>query len=165
MFVQWLTMILAPFCCNFNTIWATSWQNKQNGMCAQQRLRSAWVSTQSDQSLRCRHCKDSDQTGQMSRLIWVFARRTDHFVGFVMQLICILQMSAKNENFEPKPTKWPVCPAKTQISLGICRVWSRVFVVRSMGSLGPKVSSRGKQRHWWDWEDAQADLRLWAETT
>ena len=28
-----------------------------------------------------------------------------------------------------KPTKWPVCPAKTQISLGICPVWS-VFTVR-----------------------------------
>ena len=29
--------------------------------------------------------EDSDQTGQMYRLIWVFARRTNHFVGFVMQ--------------------------------------------------------------------------------
>ena len=28
-----------------------------------------------------------------------------------------------------KPTKWPVRPAKTQISLGICPVWS-VFAVR-----------------------------------
>ena len=34
-------------------IWATSWQNQQNGMCAQRRLRSAWASPQSDQSLRC----------------------------------------------------------------------------------------------------------------
>ena len=31
---------------------ATSWQNQQNGMCAQRRLRSALVSAQSDQSLR-----------------------------------------------------------------------------------------------------------------
>ena len=29
--------------------------------------------------------KDSYQTGQMSRLIWEFARRTCHFVGFVMR--------------------------------------------------------------------------------
>ena len=29
--------------------------NKQNGMCAQRRLRSAWASAQSDQSLRCPH--------------------------------------------------------------------------------------------------------------
>ena len=34
-------------------IWAASWHNKQNGMCAQRRLRSAWASAQSDQSLRC----------------------------------------------------------------------------------------------------------------
>ena len=33
--------------------------------------------------------KDSDQTGQMPRLIWVFSRHTFHFVGFVMRrLIC-----------------------------------------------------------------------------
>ena len=35
--------------------WAASWQNQQNGMCAQRRLRSAWASAQSDQSLRCPH--------------------------------------------------------------------------------------------------------------
>ena len=34
-------------------IWAASWQNQRNGMCAQRRLRSAWASAQSDQSLRC----------------------------------------------------------------------------------------------------------------
>ena len=31
------------------------------------------------------HSKDSDQTGRMPRLIWVFAGRTCHFVGFVMR--------------------------------------------------------------------------------
>ena len=29
------------------------------------------------------HSEDSDQTGWMPRLIWVFAERTCHFVGFV----------------------------------------------------------------------------------
>ena len=29
--------------------------------------------------------EDSDQTGRMPRLIWVFAGRTGHFAGFVMQ--------------------------------------------------------------------------------
>ena len=33
--------------------WATSWQKQQNDFCAQRRLRSAWASAQSDQSLRC----------------------------------------------------------------------------------------------------------------
>ena len=34
-------------------IWAASWQNQQNGMCAQRRFRSAISSAQSDQSFRC----------------------------------------------------------------------------------------------------------------
>ena len=33
-------------------IWAVSWQNQQNDMCAQRRLRSAWASVQSAQSFR-----------------------------------------------------------------------------------------------------------------
>ena len=33
--------------------WASAWQDQQNGMCAQRRLRSAWASAQSDQSLSC----------------------------------------------------------------------------------------------------------------
>ena len=36
------------------------------------------------------HSEDYDQTGRRPRLIWVFAGRTYHFVGFVMrQLICV----------------------------------------------------------------------------
>ena len=31
---------------HLSDIWATSWQNQQNGMCTQQRLRSAWASIQ-----------------------------------------------------------------------------------------------------------------------
>ena len=31
------------------------------------------------------HSEDSDQTGRMPRLIWVFTWRTCHFVGFVMR--------------------------------------------------------------------------------
>ena len=31
--------------------------------------------------------EDSDQTGRMPRLIWVFAGHTGHFVGFVMRQI------------------------------------------------------------------------------
>ena len=60
----------------------------QSGMCAQRRLRSAWPSAQSDQSslsalrklgslaTHWAHREDSDQTGRMPRLIWVFAGRT-----------------------------------------------------------------------------------------
>ena len=54
-------------------------------VCAQRRLRSAWASAQSDQSslsawrklgslaTHWAHSEDSDQTGRMPRLIWVFA--------------------------------------------------------------------------------------------
>ena len=60
------------------------------------------------------------------------------------------------------PTKWPVRPAKTQISLGIYPVWS-VFTVCSMDSQEPKASSCGQRRRWSDWADAQADPSLrWA---
>ena len=83
--------------------WAASWQNQQNGMCAEQRLRSAWASAQSgirpvwsesslcaqwvakDPSFLQADSKDSDQTGRMPRLIRVFAGPTCQFVGFVMR--------------------------------------------------------------------------------
>ena len=57
-------------------------------MCAKRRLRSAWASAQSDQRLRCpheealgawlylEHTAKTDQTGQMPKLIGVFAGRT-----------------------------------------------------------------------------------------
>ena len=60
---------------------AASRQNQQNGMCAQQRLRSASASAQTDQSSPCAlwvakdpmllhvDSEESDQTGQMPRLI------------------------------------------------------------------------------------------------
>ena len=59
--------------------WATFWQNQQNGMCAQQRLRSAWESVLrklGSLATHWVHSEDSDQTGRMPRLIWVFAGRT-----------------------------------------------------------------------------------------
>ena len=48
-------------------------------LCAQ------WVAK--DLSLLHADSKDSDQTGWMPRLIWVFAGRTCHFVGFVIRLL------------------------------------------------------------------------------
>ena len=35
--------------------WAASWQNQQNDLCAQRRLRSALAFTESDQSFHCPH--------------------------------------------------------------------------------------------------------------
>ena len=44
------------------------------------------------------HSEDSDQIGRMPRLIWVFAGRTCHFVGFVMRWL-IFQMGVKWDDF------------------------------------------------------------------
>ena len=40
---------------NLKIKWARTWQNQQNGLWTQLRLRSAWASAQSDQSFRCPH--------------------------------------------------------------------------------------------------------------
>ena len=73
-------------------IWAAVRPIRQNDLCAQRRLRSAWTSALSDQSslsawsnirssaTHCVHCEYSDQTGRMPWSIWVFAGRTGHFV-------------------------------------------------------------------------------------
>ena len=50
-------------------------------LCAQWRLRSAWASVSAWRKLRSlathwAHSEDSDQTGRMPKLIWVFAGRT-----------------------------------------------------------------------------------------
>ena len=124
----------------------TKWESTK------QRLGSAWVSAQSDQSLLCTEwvakdpsflhvdSKDSDQTGQMPRLIWVFAGCTTILLvlscrgsnlqlgvpfididnAFLKEAIWmrtqILQKHLSRRM--AKPTKCPVHPAKTQISLG-----------------------------------------------
>ena len=63
-----------------------------------------------------------------------------------------------------KPTKWPVRPAKTQISLGICPVWS-VFAVR-MKKLWMLSYHKAHSKDWSDCPDAEADLSLcWAYMT
>ena len=94
------------------------------------------------------HSKDSDQTWRMPRLIWVFARRK----LIVLVLSCrgsivnnpmlplrdipwcgcgpddFKLLSTIVQLYEPrhdKTNKMSVCPAKTQISLGICPVWSK----------------------------------------
>ena len=62
-----------------------------------------------------------------------------------------------------KPTNWHVRPGKTQISLGICPVWSEssvctIWVVKDLMLL-----HADSERLWSDWADAQADLNLcWA---
>ena len=93
--------ILWYFCeMKYGMIWAAVWKKQLNVMCAQRRLRSAWASAQSGQSLLCAQwvardpsfihadSEDSDQTGQMPRLIWVFAGRT--VISFVLSSMGII---------------------------------------------------------------------------
>ena len=74
------------------------------------------------------HSDDSDQTGRMLRLIWVFAQRTSFcwFCYLAAQTVTIWHHCSKKTR--RKVTKLPVHPAKTQINLGIYPVWS-VFAV------------------------------------
>ena len=61
-----------------------------------------------------------------------------------------------------KPTKWPVHPAKTQISLGIRPVWSE-FSLSAWRSIGTLATHREHSEDWSVWADAQADQSLrWA---
>ena len=114
--------------------WAAAWQNQPNGHCVQRRHRSACAFVQSDQSLRCPHeeklgpqlsiertakCEDSDQTGRVSRLIWVFAGHKGYFVGLVMKWLtlrnCILIFASGLRN---KPHFWrPGSLAQSTVSL------------------------------------------------
>ena len=54
-------------------------QSDQSSLCAQ------WVAE--DPMFLHVDSEDSDQTGRMPRLIWVFAGHTCHFVGFLMRLL------------------------------------------------------------------------------
>ena len=94
-----------------NNKWATTWQNRQNECTpTQRRLRLAWASTQSDQSLRCPHeeCLVLSYPLRAVRRLWsdwVDAQADlslrwahTHFVGFVMsrlKLNFILSRCAK----------------------------------------------------------------------
>ena len=91
-------------------------------LCAQRRLRSAWASAQSEQSIRCQHEKSlghelsnkrtakTDQTGRMSRLIWVVAWRTVTLLvlscrGSIVYLPCrCLEIIMRSETSQKIPT-------------------------------------------------------------
>ena len=83
------------FCCVMKALYQRSniisrdMTNPTIWVCSQRRLKAAWASAQSDQSLRCAtqwvaknpsflhaDSEDSDQTGRMPRLIWDSAGRT-----------------------------------------------------------------------------------------
>ena len=89
-------------CAGRKNIWAASWQNQQNwhvrpaktqislGICPvwSESSLSTWRKLGSlATNWAC--SEDSDLTGWMPRLIWVFAGCTCHFVGFVMRWLIL----------------------------------------------------------------------------
>ena len=70
------------------------------------------------------HSKDSDQTGRMPRLTWVFAGRTLTLLVLSCCGSFYYNKVSEKQVGMTKPTKWSVRPAKIQISLGIRPVWS-----------------------------------------
>ena len=92
-----LRSTLEVFWTMHNNKWATTWQNNNVAMRPARSqitlgIRPVW----SESSLSAwrklgslathwAHSEVSDQTGRMPRLIWVFAGRTYHFVGFVVR--------------------------------------------------------------------------------
>ena len=88
------------------------------------------------------HSEDSDQTGRMPWLIWVFAQRICHFVGFVMRWVILLCLPSR------KGSAMKVGP------------FLRVFAVRMKIAWGLSYPFCAHWRLWSDWADAQADLSL-----
>ena len=58
--------------------WAEAWQNKQNNLCLQWRLRSSWASAQSDQTVFNVHLSKMFGSLDTHRLNWIFPRCTSH---------------------------------------------------------------------------------------
>ena len=101
---------------------------------------------------------------------------------FIILLTCTLVMLPKYlgkswtspsytyESPRDKNNKVSVHPAKTQISLGICPVWSESLLCAQWVAKGPSFlhadsKASGQRSLWSDWADAQADLSLrWAHT-
>ena len=106
-------------------------------LCPQRRLRSAWASTQSDQSspalngwLRTQayfmRTAKTDQTGQMPRLIWVFAGHT--FILFVLLKWNTRRKSEELSQGTAKLTNWHLYPVKIKINLPRHKGWSEALL-------------------------------------
>ena len=80
-FNSYHAVLVAEYRSNQNDIWAASWQNQQNGMCAQRRLRSSF---RMPRLIWAFVGRTAILLKHAPRMIWVLAWRTCHFLGFVM---------------------------------------------------------------------------------
>ena len=133
-------------------------------LCTRRRLGSAWASASAVRMKKAwvlnyplSTSKDSDQTGRMPRLIWVFA-------GCIVILLVLSRGGSNNfktvntgtpdmNHLTRKPTKWVLRPAKTQISLGIRPVWSE-------SSLSAQRKIESLATHWAHSEDSDQTGRM-----
>ena len=119
-------------------------------LCAQRRLRSAWASAQSDQSLRCPHEESLGPSLPTERK----AKTLIRLGGCSLLLLWFINISRLYmSRLMTKQTKWHVRPAKTQISLGIRPVWSEssLSAWRKLGSFAT---------HWAQSEDSDQTGRM-----
>ena len=105
--------------------------NQQNGMCAKRKI-SLGTSPVWSESLLCIHWvakdrswlnaerEDSDQTGRMPRLIWVFAWRTSRIIGFVVSLLIRYILF--------------LCASMVKFELDICFNW-KLLLIRVVGKV------------------------------
>ena len=63
--------------------------------------------------------EDSDQTGRMPRLIWAFAGRTCHFVGFVMRRLNYSDFYSEALHFEENKLQAKIIWASSQENLSL----------------------------------------------
>ena len=106
-----------------------SWQNQQNDLCAQQRLRSAWASTQSDQSSLCTlwvakdpvllhaDCKDwSDWSSAQADLNLCWAHRSFCWFCYLVAQIIFLSIPADDDDALFTPEVIAVIPYAMEVS-------------------------------------------------
>ena len=150
----------------------------ESSLCAQ------WVAKY--QSFFHADSEDSDRTRGMPRLIWIFAGRTCHFVGFVMRRLMsirfytlVTEPAFENLNdinrwnkqtlncciklltFEPphdKTNEMACAPSEDSDQPGHPPSLIRVSAVRMKKAWVLSYPLSAQRGLWSDWEDAQADL-------
>ena len=128
--------------------WASPWENVSSGLSDQVRLKLACSATEASTRLEILVTETRDNTLSRQRTTKTLIRLhgcvpIGHWIRFIMARLtclwhdssCVLCDNNDLSSNTTKPTKWPVSPAKTQISLSICPVWSVFAVRRNDGSL------------------------------
>ena len=141
-------------------------------LCAQRRLRSAWASAQSDQSLRCPHeeslgpqlpikrtannlirlgeCSGWSESSLGALILFVLSCRGSLMIPDYEWRFKEKLTSPHLSRLMTKPTNWH-CPSEDSDQPGHRPSLIDVFAMRSEGSLGPRISSCGQRRLWSDW--------------